>query len=142
MSKNMNIWLRYNQRILNWTKETWDLQSQNLQNAIKNGTDETLASLKYVNARQDGMVHYAGFRFNRKGIFLEKGVGGVYHVKSGELKRKTPGPINRVPKPWLRTSFEQQMPKLSAIVSEEFAEITSGTLADALERIVKLKGIM
>jgi hypothetical protein len=113
-----------------------------LQNAIKKGTDETLSSLKYVNGSQDGMVHYAGFRFNRKGIFLEKGVGGVYHVKSGELKRKTPGPINRVPKPWLKTSFEQQMPKLSAIVSEEFAQITSGTLADALERIVKLKGII
>lgn len=141
----MNIWLRYNQRILNWTRETWELQSQNLQNAIKKGTDETLASLKYVNGRQDGMVHYAGFRFNRKGIFLEKGVGGVYHVnpeRSGNVKRKTPGPINRVPKPWLRTSFEQQMPKLSAIVSEEFAELTSGTLADALERIVKLKGIV
>ena len=144
MSKSTNIWNSYNQKVIQWTRETWELQSRALQNAIKKGTDRTVASLQFVNGRDMGMVDYAAFKFERIGIFIEKGVGGVYSIDpegSGIVTRKTPGEINRQPQPWLQPSIESQMGKLTSIVSEEFAKVASGTIADGLQQTVKIKGL-
>jgi hypothetical protein len=144
MSKSANIWIRYNSRIIEWTRETWSIQSRNLQTAIKKGTDKTLSSLQFVNGRDAGMIDYAAFKFERTAIFIEKGVGGVYKIDpegSGIVRRTTPGELNRKPSPWIGPALDIQMPKLTSIVSNEFSKVVSGTLADALQRSVKLKGI-
>jgi len=144
MSKSTNIWLSYNRKVIEWTRETWQLQSQALQNAIKKGTDKTVASLQFVNGRDQGMIDYAAFKFDRIGIFIEKGVGGVYTIDpegSGIVSRKTPGEINRQPHPWLKPSLEKQIGNLTNIVSEEMAKVASGSIAEGLLQTVKIKGL-
>lgn len=143
MAKSKNIWFGFNARLIEWTRETWRQQSQALQSAIKKGTDRTVSSLHFVNSRETGMVNYAGFRFEKTGIYIEKGVGGVYHVNpegSGIVVRKTPGPINREKRPWLQPVMEQRISELTSIVSEEWAKVVGRNTADALESTVKIKG--
>ena len=144
MNNSVNIWFQYNRRVIEWTRETWEIQSQALQNAIKKGTDQTVASLQFVNGRDQGMIDYAAFKFDRTGIWIEKGVGGVYSVNpkgSGIVTRSTPGDINREAHPWLKPSLEKQMDKLTFLVSEEFAKVAGGTLSAGLEKTVKIKGL-
>lgn len=144
MNKSGNIWVRYNSRIIEWTRQTWEIQSRNLQAAVKKGTDRTLSSLQFVNGRDSGMIDYAAFKFERTAIFIEKGVGGVYKIDpegSGIVRKTVPGEFRRKPSPWIGPALSEQMPKLTSIVSEEYSKVVSGTLTDALQRTVKLKGI-
>jgi hypothetical protein len=141
--RSNNIWLSYNRAIENWTRNTWLIQSQMLQAAVKNGTDKLVASLGYKNKRDQGMIDYAGFSFDRTGIFIEKGVGGVYKVNpkgSGIVVRTTQGEMNRKPHPWLEPSIDGQLAILTNIVSEEFAKVASG-VGGVLEKTVNVKGI-
>ncbi len=142
--RSNNIWFQFNRRVIEWTRETFDEQSKALQRAIKKGTDRTVSSLQYVNSRDTGMVNYAGFRFEKTAIYIEKGVGGVYKVDpkgSGIVVRKTPGPINRQKAPWLAPVMEKRLALLTELVSEEWAKVVGQTTAETLENTVKLKGI-
>lgn len=144
MSLPNNIWTGFNQSVLEWTESTWRKQSELLQSKIKKGTDRLVSSLRYRNKKDMGMIVHAGFQFERHGVYLEKGVGGVYHVapkKSGVVVRKTSGPINRTPQPWLNPVMSEQLPDLTRRVSEGFAKVTGAHISESLEVTVKAKGI-
>jgi hypothetical protein len=144
MSKSTNIWLSYNRKVIEWTRETWEIASRNLQSSIKNGTDTTITSLMYKNGRDRGLVDYAALTFDRVGIMIEKGVGGVYTINpegSGIVTRKTPGGINRQPQPWLAPTMEGQLGKLTVTVSEEFAKVLGESVPDSLQKSLKVKGL-
>lgn len=141
--RSKNIWFSYNRAIESWTRDTWLVQSQLLQASVKKGTDSLVASLRYKNKRDQGMIDYAGFSFDRTGIFIEKGVGGVYKVNpkgSGIVVRTTEGEMNRHPSPWLEPSIDGQLVILTNLVSEEFAKVASG-VGGVLESTVNVKGI-
>jgi len=133
--KSNNIWIGLNRAVEAWSLKTWQLQSENLQRAIKNGTDNLVSSLKYATRKKDQMVESAGFTFEKTGIYLAKGVGGVYKVNpegSGIVVKTTPGIFNRVPADWISPAMETQLPILTNIVSEEVAKAAGSSIAESI----------
>lgn len=135
-SKSNNIWIGLNRAVDAWSVETWRLQSANLQRVLKSPSDSLLASLKHSTRKVDQMVERAGFTFDKTGIYLAKGVGGVYKVNpegSGIVVRSSPGPINRKPADWITPVMESQLPILTRTVSIEIAKVASQEIANTIE---------
>lgn len=69
-----------------------------------------------------GEIYRLGFSFRREGIFIHKGVGRGYVMKSDVVVKtsRTPG-FNRQPKPWFNPVIQSFIPELEQIV-KEYAE--------------------
>ncbi len=135
-SKSNNVWIGLNRAVEAWSVRTWQLQSENLQRVLKSPSDSLLSSLKHNTRKVDQMVERAGFTFDKTGIYLAKGVGGVYKVNpegSGIVVRTTPGSINRKAADWITPVMESQLPILTKTVSIEIAKVASKEIASKIE---------
>jgi hypothetical protein len=133
---NKNIWIGLNRAVEAWSLKTWQMQSQHLQAAIKKGTDGLVSSLRRSIGKKDQMVERAGFSFEKSGIYLAKGVGGVYKVNpegSGIVVRTTDGPFNRHPADWISPVMEEQLPDLTKIVAEQVAKAAGPFISETIE---------
>jgi hypothetical protein len=73
---------------------------------------------KSVRFKRDGGEIYAiGFGLLRHGVFLEKGVGRGYAYNGGSVVNKSGGAVKRKPKPWFNPTLDDEIPRLTEIVT-------------------------
>lgn len=76
--------------------------------------------------RKDGVVQRIGYRFERHGVFREKGVGRGAGARDREatLNART----GRKPGPWFNPVLEREIPSLADRVAKNFAEIYTANI--------------
>ena len=117
-SRNTEEMEAFNERLKSWGEKvkgalpvsiaTHGISGKNLKRSIRN--------TYYYDF---GEIYRLGFSFAREGIFVHKGVGRGYVMRSGVVFKtsKTPG-INRRPKPWFNPVVESFIPELEQIIKE------------------------
>jgi hypothetical protein len=83
--------------------------------------DSIVARTRTIN----GVISNVSFSFERHGIFVHKGVGNGYSIKSGMVTRTAKGePMNRHPKEWFNPPIDQTLPELADKLAEINADAT------------------
>ena len=109
--------------------------------AIRNGgkqLEKKLAeSINSQVTRVYGLVSYIGFRFERHGVFVHKGVGRGYQKQKGgfviRTAKRSPHPHERIAVEWFNPILELKIPQLA----DQIALINTQAAVNATQMKIK-----
>jgi hypothetical protein len=96
------------------------------------GKKRLAASISYKMKSLYGVPQYVSFRFERHGIFVQKGVSRGYEMSGGQVIRtaKRKPTKQRKPNDWLNSVIERNLPNLEAKLIERFADAVINVVTD------------
>lgn len=131
---------KYNELTRKWSESTRKLMLGNISTLTSKGKGDLLKSLRKREHLYYGEVRKITYRFDRHGVFFQKGVGRGYIVMNGKVvrgRKKTKqeigstkqtegttkityssGKLQREPKDWFNETIDSKMEQLADIVHE------------------------
>lgn len=131
---------KYNELARKWGESTRKLLLANISTLTSKGKGDLLKSLRKKDQLYFGEVRKITYRFDRHGVFVQKGVGRGYIVMNGKVirgRKKTKeeigrtkqteettiisyssGKLQRESKDWFNETIDSNMEKLADIVHE------------------------
>lgn len=135
----------FNSRVAGWGGDVAGKIRMSIRSLTTKGKGDLVKSLRMDTRKDFGEIDRIGYKFNRYGVFVHKGVGRGYIMKGGVVvkgyrpgkvlksmannsnkalpdKIALSGTINRKPKPWLNPVIDDNIEKLANMVAEMRAD--------------------
>lgn len=131
------LYQQLNREVRSWGQESkqallFAVSSLNLKERIAlDGEVKLINSIGFKIKRSRGRVEAVTFQFERKGVFLERGVGLGRPVGSAKAEA--------VKRPWLEPTLTPRVEKLADILMEKYADIIADTLKISIPGILQMK---
>jgi hypothetical protein len=127
----------FNNEVKRWaaaTKQQLLFAVASLNLAERAQLDGEIKLIKSIGAKaykRGGLVERIAIQFERKGIFVERGVGRGRPVGSAKA--------NALQRPWLGPTLESAVPALADSIIEEYADLIAASLRVSIPGIVNIE---